>query len=341
MKRVIYSLCLVAFGLLMSVTVEAKTSFMDLWCEYGGEGCDQAPVQKKPAPPPAPAPVVVKPPVQAAPQVVQPAPKPYSSQPLIKRNASVTKLKGLILGRYYALVIGNNKYPNFTNLKSAVGDADALSGLLKKSYGFSVTTLTNVTRDQIIRALDEYRKILKAEDNLLIYYAGHGWVDEESERGYWLPVDADKDSRSRWVSNADITDTLKALKAKHVMVVADSCYSGTLTRSVDGVGGTRGLKLVERPSGYLETLVSRKSRTVLSSGGLEPVSDLGGGKHSVFAYALMKSLQDNTAMMDGTELFGQVRKQVLLNARQTPQYSNIRFAGHDVGGDFVFLRTDR
>ena len=184
-------------------------------------------------------------------------------------------------------------------------------------------------------------KILKKDDNLLIYYAGHGWLDKESERGYWLPVDADKNTRSRWVSNADITDTLKALKAKHVMVVADSCYAGTLTRGVDGTEQTRGLKLTERPSGYLETLVGRKSRTVLSSGALEPVSDQGGGKHSVFAYAFLKSLRENSNLMDGTQLFGNVRKQVLLNARQTPQYSNIRFAGHDVGGDFVFLRRDK
>ncbi len=157
-----------------------------------------------------------------------------------------------------------------------------------------------------------------------------------------MPVDADKNTRSRWVSNADITDTLKALKAKHVMVVADSCYAGTLTRSLDGAGGvTRGLKLTQRPAGYLETLVGRKSRTVLSSGALEPVSDQGGGKHSVFAHAFLKSLRENAGLMDGTQLFGDVRKQVLLNARQTPQYSNIRFAGHDVGGDFVFLRRDR
>ena len=65
----------------------------------------------------------------------------------------------------------------------------------------------------------------------------------------------------------------------------------------------------------------------------------GGGKHSVFAYALLKVLHSNENLIDGTQLFGDVRKQVLLNARQTPQYSNIRFAGHDIGGDFIFIRN--
>jgi hypothetical protein len=120
------------------------------------------------------------------------------------------------------------------------------------------------------------------------------------------------------------------------MVVADSCYSGSLSRGDEPE--TRGMKLTEQPSGYLQTLAANKSRTVLSSGALEPVSDSGGGQYSVFAYAFLKALQENSSLIDGTELFGVVRKQVLLNARQTPQYSNIRFAGHDIGGDFVFIR---
>ena len=47
------------------------------------------------------------------------------------------------------------------------------------------------------------------------------------------PVDARLNRRRQWVSNATITDTLKGLEAKHVMVVADSCYSGTLIRGTD------------------------------------------------------------------------------------------------------------
>ncbi len=311
--------------LLFQQAAQAQTTFMDLWCEYGGKGCEKTPSSPKKAPiPETPAPVAAK----------QPA-----TTPLIKPDANMIKHKGISYGRYYALVIGNNAYTHLDKLKTAITDAREIARILKTQYGFSVTQLTNATRDQIIFALDEYRKILKAEDNLLIYYAGHGWQDRESERGYWLPVDANRDTRARWVSNADVTDTLKALKARHVLIVADSCYAGTLTRSPDmQINTTRGLKLTEQPNNYLETLMGRKSRTVLASGALEPVSDQGGGKHSVFAYAFLKSLNENQAIIDGTQLFIKVRQQVLLNARQTPQYSDIRFAGHDVGGDFVFLR---
>jgi len=112
------------------------------------------------------------------------------------------------------------------------------------------------------------------------------------------------------------------------MVVADSCFSGSLTR---------GLAMGSKGSAYFEDMVSRRARTVLTSGGLEPVLDAGGGDHSVFAKALLQTLQANNGIMDGESLFQQVRDQVLLNAEQTPQYGNIRLAGHD-GGDFLFVR---
>jgi len=333
----------VIFWALTMGTAHSQTTFMDLWCEYGGEGCVEQPGGVAQSGRPA---VSTQKPVAQPSKVVEKVVVEKEvlreTVPLIKANARPAQSGGLKFGRYYALVIGNNDYPHLDRLKTAVRDAKAVAQVLRTTYGFSVTQLFNASRDQIIGALDELRKILKKDDNLLIYYAGHGWMDKESERGYWLPVDADKGTRARWVSNADVTDTLKALKARHVMVVADSCYAGTLTRAADGgLGQTRGLKLSERPSGYMESLLSRKSRTVLASGALEPVSDQGGGQHSVFAYAFLKSLRENTKMIDGTQLFGEVRRQVMLNARQTPQYSNIRFAGHDVGGDFVFLRRDK
>ena len=85
-------------------------------------------------------------------------------------------------------------------------------------------------------------------------------------------------------------------------------------------------------------MLGKKTRTALTSGGLEPVVDRGGGGHSVFAKAFLDALRDNTGVMDGTQMFTRVREQVRLNADQTPQYSNIHLAGHEVGGDFLFVR---
>lgn len=229
------------------------------------------------------------------------------------------------LGRYHALVIGNTDYKTLKKLHTPANDAKAVAAMLKDKYGFQVRTLVNASREQIITAFDELRARLVENDNLLVYYAGHGWLDKESERGYWLPVEAREDSRAAWLSNADITDTLKAMRARHVLVVADSCYSGTLVR---------GLHITERTPDYLERAAAKRARLVMTSGGLEPVQD-GSGRHSPFAKAFLAVLDENSGIIDGTSLFHALKRSVMTNAPQTPEYADIRFADHD-GGDFLF-----
>jgi hypothetical protein len=231
-------------------------------------------------------------------------------------------------GKYSALVIGNNNYEKLPQLKTATNDAKAIAKVLENLYGFKVDLILNGTRREILFTLDKFRTKLSENDNFLIYYAGHGYFDMDANRGYWLPIDADTDTSAEWISNADITDKLKAIKAKHVIVIADSCYSGALTRS---------LKVATRDSDYLIKMAQKKSRTVLTSGGLEPVLDGAGGQHSVFAKALLDVLQKNAGVIDGTNLFSEIRRPVILNAPHTPQYSDIRFTGHE--GDFLFIRN--
>ena len=255
---------------------------------------------------------------------------------LAEKQASARKkviqspIAGINFGDYQALVIGIAEYKYLPRLETAVFDAMAVARVLKEDYGFKVTTLIDPDHITIIDSLDEYRETLGPDDNLLIYYAGHGWLDEDADRGYWLPVDAKPNRRSRWVSNATITDTLKALNAKHVMLVADSCYSGTLVRGVD-------MEERKREGDYWKKMASKWARVAITSGGLEPVADKGGGKNSPFAKAFLDALGDNDLIMDGTQLFTKLRRPVMVAAQQTPQYADVRQAGHD-GGDFLFVR---
>lgn len=240
---------------------------------------------------------------------------------------SVIDIKGIEFGNYHALVIGIDEYKHLPKLETAVRDAKAVAQVLEKDYGFKVRLLVNPDRLGIIDAFDEYRESLGGKDNLLIYYAGHGWLDEDADRGYWLPADAQSNRRGRWVSNATITDTLKTLLAKHVMVVADSCYSGTLTRSAN---------IGLRSGDQYKWMAKKWARVAMVSGGLEPVSDKGGG-HSPFAKAFLDVLRGNDSILGGTELFTKMRRPVMISANQTPEYSDVRNAGHD-GGDFLFVK---
>ncbi len=246
----------------------------------------------------------------------------------LNRLTRLAYLSEVRFGAYHALVIGNEDYQDFPRLRTAIDDAAAIGDILEQDYGFEVRRLLNARRSDIIDALDILAEEMTPDDNLIIYYAGHGWLDNNVDRGYWLPVDARPNRRSRWLSNATVTDSLHLIKAKHVMVIADSCYSGTLTRGV-------GLKSPAPYHRYQE-MASKRARMALVSGGLEPVSD-GRGKHSPFAQALIDVLTENPDIMDGASLFQSLRFRVALETDQTPEYANIRAAGH-AGGDFLFVR---
>ena len=138
-------------------------------------------------------------------------------------------------GRYHALVIGINAYKNLPQLETAVNDASAVADVLRQKYGFEVTLLLNPGRSVVIRALDKLRGELTERDNLLIYYAGHGVLDVEADAGFWMSVDAEESTQADWISIATITSTVRAMSAKHVMVVSDSCYSGEVDSGFLGV----------------------------------------------------------------------------------------------------------
>lgn len=241
------------------------------------------------------------------------------------------------LGNFHALVIGNDAYGNFPALSTAVADADAVAEQLQSHYGFKVSKLTNVGKQAIITKLAEMTMSMKKNDNLIIYYAGHGQIDGKGN-GYWIPVDGRADDPSSWVGNDQINDYLGASEAKHVMVVADSCYSGTMSGNA-----IRPIPLDAKEEDLL--FISRvKARTVITSGGLQPVLDDDGSGHSVFASAFLTALKQADGLNEGYRLYEEVselvsQRSAVARLPQRPQYSALRHAGHE-GSEFFFLPRD-
>ncbi|MDB3895295.1 caspase family protein [Candidatus Pelagibacter sp.] len=233
--------------------------------------------------------------------------------------------------KYYALVIGNNNYEYLEKLDAAENDAEVIADVLTNKYGFEVDLLLNADYDTTVNSLFKITNKLKRNDNLLIYYAGHGELDKAENRGYWLPVDASYELRSKWISNQRIVDRIKATKAKHVLLIADSCFSGTLMRS--GTAPDVNEAVDEK---YIKRLKSKKTRLVITSGGNEPVVDSDGGDHSLFALKLIDTLKNNNTVINSQMLFENIRRYVVSNADQTPERAMVHKTGHD-GGDFLFF----
>lgn len=240
-------------------------------------------------------------------------------------------------GAYYALIVGIDDYSApLPKLKTAVDDAKAVGALLHERYGFRVIYLLdqNATRFKILDALAHFRNTLGPNDNLLIYYAGHGFSDREAQKAYWLPVDADSGTSPNRIIADDLTTGVRVLPSRHVLIISDSCYSGALSRDADAPVPSDG------QAAFLNRMLRSRSRTLMASGGDEPVADGGGNGHSVFANAVLRALADESQpMFTASDLFyGAVRQQVAGKSEQLPQYSIIRNSDHDEG-DFVFART--
>jgi WD40 repeat protein/uncharacterized caspase-like protein len=237
-------------------------------------------------------------------------------------------------GKYVALLIGNNAYQHLGQLKTAVNDAEKVAGLLREFYGFETKVLLNAGREKIITAINEHRRSLTDQDRLVIYYAGHGIFDREVNKAYWLPVDARETDNANWISADDVTTNIRGIRARHVLIISDSCYSGAIVRETP----LRLTTPAERER-YIEKMMQGNSRILMASGGNEPVEDGGGGGHSVFANALLRGLRQMDApVFTAEELFFRfVKEPVAGKSDQTPEYSPLRNSGHESGG-FVFIR---
>ncbi|HET9482964.1 MAG TPA: caspase family protein, partial [Xanthomonadales bacterium] len=245
---------------------------------------------------------------------------------------------GVNLGRYYAVVIGNNDYSTYPKLSSAVNDAQKVGALLKSRYGVDTRVLVNASRFEILSALNEMRELLKPEDNLMVYFAGHGELDKSTREGYWLPVDAQAGNPSSWISNRAISDILNTMQARHVMVVADSCYSGSMTRASVPTFSTA--MADDKWAEWVRTMAQSRSRTALTSGGLAPVPDSSGSGNSLFAKAFLAALEDNNQLLEGQKLFRDITATLALAVTestliQVPEYAPIKFAGHEAGEFFL------
>lgn len=254
-------------------------------------------------------------------------------------QTSLADLRTSSSGSYHAIVIGNSLYHYMESLDTPANDAKEIARLLSQRYGFKVQLLLDATREQIMVALHDAKRTLTPQDNLLIYYAGHGDVDATSGRAFWLGVEADRDTHAGWLEADHIRAKIKEMDAKHVLLVADSCFSGAITHPKTTTIG-RGLNETR-----LRVQWNRRARMVLTSGEVTPVADSSGdANHSVFARYFIQVLRQNDNVMSGEMLSHELSDRMLAQPvqvgkngqRQRPTYSTLQDANHDVG-DFFFV----
>jgi hypothetical protein len=228
-------------------------------------------------------------------------------------------------GKNFLLTIGIDDYQHWKPLHNAVKDVRDLTQMLTERYQFSsddVVMLFNeaATEDQIRQTLLEVKRSISPEDNLILYFSGHGHYDLELDEGYWVPANARVGNPSDYISNSDVLKWVRAIKTHHTLIVVDSCFSGTL------VSHSRSAILSEK----------YPSCRIFASGRKELVEDGAPGTNSPFAKALLSRLSRNTdRTLRASELIQAVTKVVESEAGQAPVEGRLKDAG-DEGGEFVF-----
>ena len=245
-------------------------------------------------------------------------------------NAHQTPFEALQKGKNYLFAIGINAYSDFTPLLNARKDIEDMAALLTEHYYFDPNHILllcdeHATRENIIDELEVLGAQIQPEDRLLIYYSGHGF--RIGERGFWIPVDAKRNRFGSYISNAEVRDIIQAIKARHILLISDSCFSASLlVRDASRDIGKTFQNWDKDPSRYV----------FISGKGV--VSDGEKGKNSPFAAGILKHLRHNEAeALNIVSLADQVTKEIQFNYEQQAEISPLFQAGHG-GGQFIFFK---
>jgi formylglycine-generating enzyme required for sulfatase activity len=236
-------------------------------------------------------------------------------------------------GVNYLLAIGIDKYQKLNRLYNCRLDVEALVKLLHDKYQFQPghTTILmdgEATRTRIFKELDKLVDKVTPQDNLLLYFSGHGQYYKQLDEGYWIPVEGDPaNGFNDYIPNGYIQKYLKSIKAHHSLIIADSCFSGAF--------------FAERNIQTAPPDEKFSSRWVLTSGRTEPVSDGKPGEHSPFAQNILHFLEKNSSpALPLDRLIAYVKETTAANARQIPRGEPIADTGHKGGQFFFHLKRD-
>ena len=232
--------------------------------------------------------------------------------------------------RNILFTIGIDSYQSnvWRDLSNAMLDCKEILKILSEKYSFEeyLPSLFNekATKENIINSFNTLRNFTEPDDNLLIFYAGHGNMNPQTGRGYWIPYEGTSDSHT-WIENSVIKDFIEDFNVQHIWLIVDSCFSGTF------LSKTRGRSI----KNSYETLDHRKSRWMLASGREEKVSDGIPGQHSPFCRYLFRYLNHNSNRFTSvSEIIKYVHILTTRNSGQSPMGATIENIGHE-GGEMI------
>ena len=167
----------------------------------------------------------------------------------------------------YALIFATDDYAHWPHLTNPILDADAVNKTLASLYGFEVEEIRNPTSEQILLKLNDYlHRKFAVQDQLLIFFSGHGYFDDDLGQGFIVPADAQSVSADPIHRNRlayDDQRDVNRIPATHIVLIADACFAGTLDRKIAD-SGLRGDTTIFTPMPPCRSCLRARSPSALA-----------------------------------------------------------------------------
>lgn len=234
----------------------------------------------------------------------------------------------------YALLFGTNKYDNWNDLTNPIYDVDAIAEELKSRYGFEVEIVRDAEQNLVMTKIREYaQRKYKPQDQLLIFFAGHGVYDEVFGEGFLVARNSIRNdvSKNTYISHNRIRSNINNIPCEHIFLAMDVCFGGTF----DPILAASRASYYEETNDqeYLVKKLSKKTRKYLTSGSKEYVPDGIPGHHSPFAANFLEALKTNGGP-DRILILDEI-KSSMERLKTTPRFGG--FGNDENGSDFVFV----
>lgn len=238
----------------------------------------------------------------------------------------------------YALFFGIDEYDEWGNLFNPVKDVQTMAQELETNYGYKTEVVTNVTTSEIMSKLREYStRSYEKNDQLFIFFAGHGQFDEIFTEGYLVGSDSklNDPGKTSYISHSTLRTVVNNIDCNHIFLTLDACFGGTFDPLVarSGSRGQDDAYADITKTEFIERRLRFKTRKYVTSGGKQYVADGKPGGHSPFARKFLQALRDyggQDRILTLQELNG-----YLLNLKMEPHAGE--FGDNEPGSDFVFV----
>ena len=247
----------------------------------------------------------------------------------------------------YALLFGVNSYEHFDpwhKLSSPIPDAEALGNELKNRYGFVVEVVRDPTQNEILMKISQYaRKRYNDNDQLLIFFAGHGYYEGRNNSGIGylvasdtLPPAADP-GKSSYISHRDLHERIENIECEHIFLMVDACVSGAFDVPIDQFNRERLREVIPNDisrTKFIKQTLAYKTRWYLTSGSKAYVSGSRSNQHSPFTRRVLEALRSNRRQESILTLDDICR----YTEKVIPQPRVGEFGMNALGSNFLFIR---